>query len=460
MIAAPPDDVKFGEVELAPRPNGGSHFFIDHTSFCSFATTIAILVAFVGMHTVTAIRAPEFFSTKDEYYKLNTSEQKVKYDIEITLIDIKDGARFVGVNGSLICKDVTSPQTLPVHVTIRRTTLKLGKILTNDYDAPRNHHLTWLAGDNQSSPYDVINMHLDGPDALQVHMTVGTDYTNVAGFMFHWHYSNPTADKFRRSSLLLMSFLVAYMLAIFAVYLRFDAESFTQVLLLIVGISGIVASNPFAYFVRTNAPYFAIADHVLMAVFVSAFRLFLLLQLETLRARSVAPPTMIVGLLAITFGLYGILEGAASYDRAKHMTHATNAVNVVLTTERVRMAMDAFYVAVIVPYVVAAAVMNDGVSPRRVIFFGIVAAVTAAVTVITHIIFVVRNINMYSVMPSILFGSIHLTAAALSIFMLHGGVGPEYAEFNPSKAAGPEMVIELDRLSDTEDDDSEEEDDE
>jgi hypothetical protein len=54
-------------------------------------------------------------------------------------------------------------------------------------------------------------------------------------------------------------------------------------------------------------------------------------------------------------------------------------------------------------YIIVAAIQNDGVNPQRVLFFGIVAAANAAVTTAAHVVFVIQNVNTYSVMPAILF---------------------------------------------------------
>jgi hypothetical protein len=59
---------------------------------------------------------------------------------------------------------------------------------------------------------------------------------------------------------------------------------------------------------------------------------------------------------------------------------------------------------------------------------------------------------MYSVVPSLLFCSIHVTVASTIIFLLHSGGGLEYTEFDPTKAEAAAMVIDVDQITDDEED--------
>jgi hypothetical protein len=116
-----------------------------------------------------------------------------------------------------------------------------------------------------------------------------------------------------------MSFLIGYILVVFAFYLKFDSESFTQIFLLVIGITGVFSSNPLTYFIKNTGAGARISDHILMSVFTAVFRLFLLLELEMLRGKSSAPATILVILFGVFFGFYATVDAAASYDRATHV---------------------------------------------------------------------------------------------------------------------------------------------
>jgi hypothetical protein len=254
-----------------------------------------------------------------------------------------------------------------------------------------------------------------------------------------------------------MSFLIGYMLVVFAFYLKFDAESFTQIFLLVLGITGVFASNPLGYFLRSKGTSARISDHILLAVFTAVFRLFLLLELEMLRAHAAAPKTLLVVLLAIFFAFYATVDAAAGYDRQTHVLQAEAEVPVVLQTETALLALDGSYVAVSLIYLIVAAVQNDGVNVRRLWFFGFAVIATGGVTLLTQVCFLLLNKYMYSVLSSMLFCSIHITVASMAIFLLHSGGGPEYTEMPKADDPGS-MVLDADQATD--DDDEEEDEDE
>jgi hypothetical protein len=221
-------DEKFEAVELAPHPNAGSHFFLEHTSFWSLATTLGLLVAFIVMHTYAALRSPYLLSHKEEFFKVNSTEQNVSIDVDIALSQLQEGHRFVAVNGSLIRNTTDADTTIPIDLTVRRTMTKNYSVISHDSDDKRRYTLQWEPGSNRSSPFDVVHVPVRGADTIQIKMTVQTDYTGVAGFQFRWDFASPSAAKYSRSGQLLLSFLIGYMLVVLAFYMKFDSESFTD----------------------------------------------------------------------------------------------------------------------------------------------------------------------------------------------------------------------------------------
>jgi hypothetical protein len=450
-------DEEFQEVELAPHPNAGSHFFLEHTPFWSLVTTLAMLSAFIGMHTYAALRSPRALANKDEFFKLNSTEENVSFEVEITLSQLQEGHRFVAVNGSLIRNKTDADTTLPIELTVRKTLMKNHSVISNVSDNKRKYTLHWESGSSRSSLFDVTHVPVRGIDAIHLKMTIQADYTGVAGFQFHWDFANPSAEKYSKSARLLMSFLIGYMVLVFAFYLKFDAEAFTQIFLLLVGITGIFASDPLTYFLNSKAAGLRISDHILTSVFTAVFRLFLVLELEMLRARSSVPKPIVTILFGIFFVFYATVDAAASYDRQAHISQSESEVPVILQTETALMIFDAMYVVFSTVYLVLAVIQNDGVNSRRIGFFSFAVLTTSGVTVLTHIVFVILNTRMYSVMPPILFCSIHITVASMCIFLLHYGGGPEYREMNTKDDQGP-MVIDVVAQSDDEGDEDDEED--
>jgi hypothetical protein len=335
--------------------------------------------------------------------------------------------------------------------------MKNYNVISNDSDDRRKYTLTWESGSNRSSLFDVVYISIRGTDTIQIRMTVHTEYTGIAGFLFRWNFMDPGAEKYSRSARLLMSFLIGYILVVFSFYLKFDAESFTQIFLLVVGVTGIFASNPLTYFIKSTGTVARIFDHILMSVFTATFRLFLMVELEMLRTRTVAPKSILTILFGIFFAFHATVDATASYDRQTHLIQSEFEVSIILQTEIARMIFDAVYVIFSTLYLVIAIIQNDGAHTRRIAFFSFAVLVTSFLTVLTHIVFVMLNKYMYSVMSAMLFCSTHITIASMCIFMLHCGGGPEYKEMNTKDDQGP-MVIDIVAQSDDDGDDDEEDD--
>jgi hypothetical protein len=426
LNVAKAESEKFSDVELALHPGSGSHFFLEHTSLWSLLIAVVILIAFVAMHGYAAIRSPPVIASKEEYYRMNATNENVSIDVEITLNQLIPEHRFVSVNGSLVTNDTTTSRVLPIDLTVHKTTQKnFVAVESNFHEGRRRIDLSFTAGNNRSSSFAVTRVQARDIDTLQLRLSLGTHYKSIAGFLFRWEFGNSIAEKYDQSSKLLMSFLVGYMLVVFAFYLRFDSELFTQVLLIVVGVTGVFAANPLNYFVKAQQRA-RIIDHTLMAVFIAVFRLFVILGLELIRTHSQTPPRTLVAALAVVFAFYATLDAAASYDRHSHLQHAENEVKVIFKTEAARVLFDIVFAVGSVGYFVVAAVANEGANLRRVIYFGIVVAAIASTTFISHVVFLATGAFMYTLLPDMLVCSTHVTFAAITLFLLHSAGGPAY----------------------------------
>jgi hypothetical protein len=89
----------------------------------------------------------------------------------------------------------------------------------------------------------VTRVALRDIDTLWQRPTVITDIRSIEAFLFHWDFSKSSAEKCDELAKLVMSFLVGYMLVVFAFSFRFDFGYFTQVSLVVVGITKVFAVN-------------------------------------------------------------------------------------------------------------------------------------------------------------------------------------------------------------------------
>jgi hypothetical protein len=445
----------FADVELAPNVNAGSHFFIETSTGWSLFTTSLLLATFVIMHVWAALHGPAFISHKDEFFPINETKENASYDVDVALTQLRPAHRFVGLNGSLIGKIQDKERDLFVELSHRATTYNASKPLDIGKDERQQFYIHFTPDSNKSSSFHLGKVLIgDIVDQVQIRLTVQCDYTDILGFHFRWDYFTANVEKYTQTSKLLLSLLLAYMVGVFAFYLTFDAESWTQIFVLVLGVTGILSSNPIMY-LFPSASGLRVADFILMSVYIAVFRMFLLLQLELLRSRKTAPNILLAVFIGLFFAFHATVDAAANYDRKNHVLQLGSEVAIVLQTEFAAMITDGVYVAVSLIWLIVAIVMNANTNVRRLWYFGGTVVATGLVTLFTRVYCVLTGMWMDTARPPLIFVAVHSTLAAIAVFFLHSAGGPEYADINAKEQA---MVLDIEQASDNEPVDDEEED--
>jgi hypothetical protein len=423
------------EVKLAPQEPADSHFFLENASTSSLVVSLLILSVFVVAHARTALRAPSVLAHKEEYYALSMSPRKGTADVDVTLTQLTPGHRFIRLNGSLVPKNASANFTIPVNISIRVQCLNDSIVTSADLpDAKSYADLVYIAGQNHTSFFPVAHVSTGDIDVFRVRTSLTFDFTKFAGFLFRWEFANADTESYERSSKVLTSFLIGYRLVLFVLYLKFDSESFTQLFLVLIGLSGFFVS------------YSQSSNHMFMSAFQALFRLFLLAQLEILRSHSTSPPAALLLGVGVVFAAYAALQAAAAADRQSHVMQAQSEVPVVLRSEFALIVVDGVFAAEALIYFVVAAIANEGVNPRRVAFVGLALLAVIGVTLLCEVFFVLTNRFMYSAMPRLLVSSTHVTLAALALFLMHTSRERHDATIDETK--GDPGRIDFDERSD------------
>jgi hypothetical protein len=462
------DSDVYAEVELAAHPNSGSFYFIEGTSPGQMASTLFGLACFLLMHTYASLRCPPSFGSKSEFYQMNESEGNATVDIDITLSQLVESHRFVQLNASFITNPEQEDRTTSIDSTVRSNFMAGGTMLRTEHPAREIYQIIFTQGADRSSSFPVGHFRVDAIDSIQIRIAIQANFRGVRGVEFTWFFANPSAEKYARSSRMLLSFLNGYMLVLFAFYLRFDSESFTQVFLLIIGITGVFASNPITFFFP-RIPGAKISDHVLTAIFLAIYKMFLILELEMLRSRNPKPKTAVVICLGIAFAVYATVDAAAGYDRECHIDTAEVESPIVLQTEIALGCLHALYSVCVLIYAVVAVVGNDGNNARRVGYFAFSAVLATCGSLFTGVYCLWADLWMYTVRRDLFLQAIIGTLAGMTLFFLHSGGGPEYVGLDDKLKETDQTVIEIDQISadgdernqgEEEDDDEEEEEEE
>jgi hypothetical protein len=454
----------FPDVELAPNVGPGSHFFIESAATGSLMTTSLLLVTFLVIHVIGAFRAPLIYAHREEFFSINATNDNASYDVDVTLSKLQLVHRFVVLNASLVRSSADTEKFLPVDLNTRTTTLKDGKTIAAGSEVRSSAQAHFAAGQPRSYYMHVVRVPIADLDEVQIRLTAATDFSGITGFFFRWDFFTPSADKYIKLSKVLLSVLIGYMLIVFSFYLHFDSEVWSQVYIIVLGILGVFLCNPITYLLP-RSPTAPVTDHILLSLFVAVFRLFLVLELEMLRGRKHAPGILLTVFLALFFAFYATIDAAAAYDRKCHILQSDGAIAVVLQTESALMVLDGVYVAFSLLYLLMAGFSNNGNNPRRLLFFALAVVATGGITVFSHVYAVWADMVAFSVLPQMLFTSVHVTFAAMAIFMLHTSAGEEYEDINAKEEP---MVLDIEQASGTaivaeveeEDDDEEEEEEE
>lgn len=434
------------DVELDSDAGSTSYFFIDNISKPSLAATYAIFFVFISMHIFASIRAPNVIGKKDELFLLNKTEENVSMDVDITLSKLSVQHKFIDVNGSIIRKSKGEVKVQEVDISKRVLYLKNYELVQSEGLSSNLLSLHYLPENNLSSSFHVHDTKITDFDCLQIKMTFKTDFKDIKGFLFHWTYSNPSAQKYSRAARFLMSFLIGYMLVMFSLYLTIDSDRFTQVFCLVLGVAGISASNPLSLIMPKE--YILVTDAIFIAVFNAIFRMFLISQFEIYRSQKNTPMKLFTIISGVLFLLYAIVEAMAIYDRSKLLENAKEEIFITLFTEKVLAIVHVVFIVFSFIYLIITIINNKESYTKRLWFITCCLILSNIVTGVTGIVFAFSGFFMFSVMPIMLVCAVNITCGAFCMFFHHPGGGSEYEQIEGGAGVADPMVLSMDHGSD------------
>lgn len=132
-----------------------------------------------------------------------------------------------------------------------------------------------------SVPFTVVPITVNRFDSVAVTVSFKFDDPSVEGFKFSYTYANPGCVRFRQLSRYIMSACILYCLVVFVI--GRGLCSCTSMMAVIMGILGVLASNPIAEFLRDVPVTKAMIGTISMACFVNFFRFFVLCQLNIMK---------------------------------------------------------------------------------------------------------------------------------------------------------------------------------
>ena len=393
------------------------------------------------MHNFAAISSPQLFSSKDEFFPLNTTNINDSIDVDITLSQLVPLHRFIHVNGSFISRNMEQ-SNVPVTINTKISYLYNFTVIQNEKKDTIDTQLVFNSYSNESTSFEILNKEVVGFDSIQLKLTVKSNYENVAGFKFHWSFNNPSAVKYSKTAKFIMSILLGYMLLVFCFYLKFDSDRFTQIFCIIFGIAGVLAPNPFSYILGYDSTY--ILDVALGAIFVALYRMFILSQLQLIRINSQRINQGFMVFSSIFFILYGLTDTIASYQRAELVSSSKYIVNEILQSEKVSFVFNIIYILISIIFLVSA-YFNSEIISRKFFFFACVVFVSCMATVVAQILLLFVPEAMFSVAPQLFLYANYMTCASFSLYFLHPGGSLEYHQVGAKD--DQQLILDVQNLS-------------
>jgi hypothetical protein len=207
---------------------------------------------------------------------------------------------------------------------------------------------------------------------------------------------------------------------------RIAVDPWAHPLLVLIGISGAVVAVPESNLLATIAT----------TVYMSLFRLFLLLELEYLRSRKAGPTSLFTVLATLLLCSYAMAEALSSYNRKIGLGSGFELFH----TQIPSFWFDCGYILLSVVYLGFALAMNGWTSTRRFLFFAVVVIVTSGVTHLARIWSVDMGYEK-------LFETVHVCLGGMTVSLLQASDEQQYE--NIDQKDDP-LGLEIEQASDGE----------
>jgi hypothetical protein len=323
------------------------HFLIDNMHPRSVVGTLFVFFALTSLHLVAVLRAPHLLGVRDKLFEVNERELNNSVDVDITLAPIENRHRFLDLGCRVVLR-TKQPQhsTFPVAVSTRAI-FSRNFTVTNTIDSkPMEVSLAVPAGAKSSSLFPVLHKEVLDYDSVHIRMTVAMAFDGVRGLEFRWSFADPAAHRFQQTSLMLLSVFMLLMLIENFRRLTVEHELFAKLMCVGLALSGLFASNPTG-FALPATPFVRLSDHTLMAVYIAAFRLTCLVQMETIRSGRPRPSLFLMLLFLVFFVIYAGVDAAANADRAKIYIEAETRCATAVAREGLGIAFHAAYIGAV-----------------------------------------------------------------------------------------------------------------
>jgi hypothetical protein len=401
-----------------------SRYFLDTASTNFIFGTCLITLFTLLFNIYRAVRLPNLFDSNSRLLNLNSHQLNNSWESDLFIGNLSPYHRFIVFRGSLVASrsdlDRIQELEIPQRIITQKDDIEVGR----SGDDRSTVTVTFFPGDRYSTPFRLGRASLGDCDEVNLSIGIHTDLRDVVAFQFSWDFFNPSAEDSARHYLFTLSFLLAYLTLFFSWHVHLNSDLPSQIFLLVLGISGVFAANPFAWLFSPRR-YLGMRDHFLMSFFIALFRTFLIAQLELVHRETLSTASLFV--MALFFSGHATIDVAASYDRATHWRFTESQPYVILPSEKVLVIGDLIYIGVLMIELIGAFKSPDSEHDRLLGLLGGVGIITGGVTIWAHSYCILTGLNMYSLVPMLIYGTTHLTIVSFMLYFLRADIVSVYA---------------------------------
>jgi hypothetical protein len=304
---------------------------------------------------------------------------------------------------------------MPVTLSSRTLFLR-NHTVTNARNTPKKlTEVEIMPGEQASEPFPVLHAEIIDYDTVQIGLTLVADFEGIEGISFHWAFTNPSPSKYAKAVKTLTSLLIGYFLVVFLS--RADgAHTFHEALGILLGVAGIIASNPFGFLQSVTASY---SDFFMLACYFAVYRIALLVQIELVRSQQTSPHILFLILAVAFFGFYAVTDANALFEQGRLAIEAEIDMPVSNRICTNILAMHALYFGISIIWMFLACYKTKSCGGKRLAGFGVLMLCDFFATGFSQVYAVKTKAFASTVFPAMLQTTVNMAAGAIVLFFMH-----------------------------------------
>jgi hypothetical protein len=457
------NDITFSESGLmiirhtADSTKQNTEMFIDSTSTHMLFIILVVFLAFVIGQVLAGFRSPSLLSLETQSFEFSHITSATPVTVNTSLSLVRSYHRFLDLNCTL-ARPEGSPRKL--HFLVGYSALLIfytDQVQRDVVELPASTApIAFEPGSNAFS-FSVIHKEISSSDSVFVSLRLTSATVILSGCTLSWSVSNSPAIQYLQLAKLLLSSIIGCVLIIYVKSGNLEAHSFSQKFCLLLGIFGLLASNPLFLFLPESTASILSSEFVISA-YIASFRLFCLLQLDMICGHRYAPRLFSLTFFALFFSCYLAVDFAASCQHSR-LYPSTFVPGPPLAIDKALSVFRFLYAFTFIGLGIFAA-RSKKASARRIVVFLLLMVFDVAASDLALISRRWTEALNYSVVPVVLKFAPPMGAGAVVLLLLRKAVPRQYRKVEPGFAGDTGAALEVDALTDLEDEKVREEEDE